>query len=50
MNVVTAGILSALMAAERTKRKISQKPTVPTSLDGLAPGESFSTYSPVCPE
>jgi len=42
--VVSAGIFSAETASETAPRKRNQKAMEPTSLDGLALGESFSTY------
>ena len=42
--MVSAGIFSAETASEIAPRKMNQKAIVPISFDGLAPGESFSTY------
>ena len=47
---VSAGIFSAETASEIAPRKRNQNAMEPTSLDGLALGESLSTYWPVCPE
>ena len=44
MNVVTAGMPRAPIAADRTKTKINQKPIAPISFDGFDPGLIFSAY------
>ena len=38
------------MAADSTNRKMNQNTTDAIRRDGLAPGLTFSTYSPVWPE
>ena len=42
--MVSAAIFRAETAIEIAPRKRNQKAIEPTSLLGLAPGESFSTY------
>ena len=46
MNVLSAGIFSAPMAAEIANRKMNQNATLPIRRAGLAPGLTFSTYLP----
>jgi hypothetical protein len=46
MNSLSAGILSAPMAAETANRKTNQKATAPIRFAGEAPGLTRSTYWP----
>ena len=46
MNVLSAVIFSAPMAADTANRKMNQKTIAPMRCDGELPGETRSTYGP----